>query len=201
MDYTVHGILHTRILEWVAFPFSRGSSQPRDRTQVSRIAGGFFNNWATRFSLLIFGDFPVIVLLVISSLIPLWSQIRLYDFCFFKLAEVYFISQNVVCLGECFVCAWEECASCCCWTKQTASASFVQLMGSVERECVLPDFSACSICPFLLEGCWSVECSCDFGFIYFSSQFFQILSKVVWYPVVRCTHVGPCYGMPFLQLT
>ena len=42
MDCRVHGILQTRILEWVAFPFSRGSSQPRDRTQVSRIAGGFF---------------------------------------------------------------------------------------------------------------------------------------------------------------
>ena len=39
MDYTVHGILQTRILEWVAFPFSRGSSQTRDRTQVSHIAG------------------------------------------------------------------------------------------------------------------------------------------------------------------
>jgi len=38
MDYTVHGILKARILEWVAFPFSRGSSQPRDQTQVSRIA-------------------------------------------------------------------------------------------------------------------------------------------------------------------
>ena len=42
MDYTVHGILQARILEWVAFPFSRGSFQPRDRTQVSCIAGGFF---------------------------------------------------------------------------------------------------------------------------------------------------------------
>ena len=30
MDYTVHGILQARILEWVAFPFSRGSFQPRD---------------------------------------------------------------------------------------------------------------------------------------------------------------------------
>ena len=48
MDYIVHGILHARILELVAFPFSRGSSQPRDRTQVSRIAGGFFTSWATR---------------------------------------------------------------------------------------------------------------------------------------------------------
>ena len=44
MDYTVHGILQATILEWVAFPFSRGSSQPSDRTQVSRIAGGFFTS-------------------------------------------------------------------------------------------------------------------------------------------------------------
>ena len=39
MDYTVHGKLQARILEWVAIPFSRGSSQPRDWTQVSHIAG------------------------------------------------------------------------------------------------------------------------------------------------------------------
>ena len=39
---SVHGILQARILEWVAMPFSRGSSQPRDRTQVSCMAGGFF---------------------------------------------------------------------------------------------------------------------------------------------------------------
>ena len=32
MDYTVHGILQARILEWVVFPFSRGSSQPRNQT-------------------------------------------------------------------------------------------------------------------------------------------------------------------------
>ena len=63
MDHTVHGILLARILEWVscilypvssiledtgAFPFSRGSSQPRDQTQVFRIAGGFFTSWAIR---------------------------------------------------------------------------------------------------------------------------------------------------------
>ena len=46
--YTVHGILQARILEWVAYPFSRGSSGPRNQTGVSRIAGGFFTNWATR---------------------------------------------------------------------------------------------------------------------------------------------------------
>ena len=38
MDYIIHGILQARILEWVAVLFSRGSSQSRDRTQVSRIA-------------------------------------------------------------------------------------------------------------------------------------------------------------------
>ena len=40
--YTVHGIFQARILEWAAFPFSRGSSQPRDQTQISRISSRFF---------------------------------------------------------------------------------------------------------------------------------------------------------------
>ena len=44
VDYTIHGIPQARILEWVAFPFSKGSSQCRDRTQVSHIAGGFFTS-------------------------------------------------------------------------------------------------------------------------------------------------------------
>ena len=53
MDYSppgssVHGILQARILEWVAIFFSRVSSQPRDRTQVSCNAGRRFNLWATR---------------------------------------------------------------------------------------------------------------------------------------------------------
>ena len=48
MDYTVHGILQARILEWVAVPFSRGSYQSKDWTQVSCIAGGLFTSWATK---------------------------------------------------------------------------------------------------------------------------------------------------------
>jgi len=53
MDYSppgssVHGILQARILEWVAIPFSRGSSWCRDQTQVSCTAGGFFTTWATK---------------------------------------------------------------------------------------------------------------------------------------------------------
>ena len=45
---SVHRILQARILEWVAMPSSRGSSQLRDQTQVSRIAGRFFTSWAAR---------------------------------------------------------------------------------------------------------------------------------------------------------
>ena len=48
MHYTVHGILQARILEWVAIPLSRESSQPMNQIQVSHNAGGFFTSWATR---------------------------------------------------------------------------------------------------------------------------------------------------------
>ena len=44
-----------RILEWVAYPFSRESSWPRDRTRVSGIAGTFFTSWATRYIMLHMG--------------------------------------------------------------------------------------------------------------------------------------------------
>ena len=44
---SVHGILQARVLEWIAVPFSRGSSQPRNRNWVSCIAGRFFTNWGT----------------------------------------------------------------------------------------------------------------------------------------------------------
>ena len=48
VDYTIHGDLQARILEWVAVSFSRGSSQPRDQIQVFHIAGGFFTSFAIR---------------------------------------------------------------------------------------------------------------------------------------------------------
>ena len=53
MDYSlpgssVHGIFQARVREWVAISFSRGSSQPRDRTRISRTAGRRFTVWATR---------------------------------------------------------------------------------------------------------------------------------------------------------
>ena len=63
VDCIVHGILQARILEWVAIPFSRGSSQPRDWTQVSCIAGGFSTSWATREAHI----FPAIILFALFS--------------------------------------------------------------------------------------------------------------------------------------
>ena len=50
---SVRGILQARILQWVAIPFSRGSSQARDPTQASCIAGGFFTARTTRESLVL----------------------------------------------------------------------------------------------------------------------------------------------------
>ena len=49
----------SRILEWVAFPFSKGSSQPRDQTQVSLISGRFFISWDTREALEYWSGYPI----------------------------------------------------------------------------------------------------------------------------------------------
>ena len=46
--FSDHGIFQARVLEWVAISFSRESSQPRDRTRVSRIVGRRFTIWAIR---------------------------------------------------------------------------------------------------------------------------------------------------------
>ena len=58
----IHGILQATILGWVAMPSSsRGSPQARDRTQVSRIAGGFFIRWATRVCIYVYVYIHVII--------------------------------------------------------------------------------------------------------------------------------------------
>ena len=75
-DFSVHGILQARILEWVAIPFSRGSSQPRDRTRVSCIAGRFSIIWAAREA-------------------PHWKAIALKISLHLKqFRDVYFISET-----------------------------------------------------------------------------------------------------------
>ena len=56
---SVHGVYQAAILEWVIISFSRGSSWPRDRTQVSHIADRFFSVWATREALLLWRYFSI----------------------------------------------------------------------------------------------------------------------------------------------
>ena len=83
MQCTVHGIFQAGILEWVAFPFSRGSSQHRDQTQISCITG--FTSWATREAQWsrsrCFYGIPLLSLLI-------WSLVPLSFLSFFKI-EVY----------------------------------------------------------------------------------------------------------------
>ena len=74
---SVPGILQARILEWVAIPFSRGSSQPRGRTQVSCIAGRFFTNRGTREAPF---TFTITYLLQISFLSASWAFYALSPF-------------------------------------------------------------------------------------------------------------------------
>ena len=68
----IHGIFQSRILEWVAIPVSKGSSQCRDWTQVSHIAGGF-TSWATRESLAVKSIHKVYVLVFVY--VYTWSFI------------------------------------------------------------------------------------------------------------------------------
>ena len=67
---SIHGILQTRILEWVAISFSRGSSWHRDPTQVSDIAGRHFNLWATRDMSKVYSKSPFWMLLYKSHGTP-----------------------------------------------------------------------------------------------------------------------------------
>ena len=71
MDCTVRGILQARILEWVAVPFFKGSSQPRDLTQVSCIAGRFYTSWATR-------EAPPTLSFVVFLITAILTEVRWY---------------------------------------------------------------------------------------------------------------------------
>ena len=85
--FTVHSFLQARILEWVAIPFSRGSSQPRDRTQGSHIAGGFFTSWASREAQINMLVTPKFLFLVLT----LWTP---------ETCTTGHLTFPLVCLGE-----------------------------------------------------------------------------------------------------
>ena len=92
MDYTVHGILQARILEWVAFSFSRGSSQTKNQTQVSHITGGFFYQLSHKGSIS-HEDFPTSVSLSEESAMANSSENAHW-------IQIYWINKNVKVLGK-----------------------------------------------------------------------------------------------------
>ena len=110
MDYrppgsSVHGIFQARILQWAAAPFSRGSSQPRDWTLVSRIASRFFSilaNWEWfYFFCLILHRFPFFYSFQISIIFTMFFE----DFYFVSdhgsnlkwLPVVYINIETIIC--------------------------------------------------------------------------------------------------------
>ena len=90
MDYTIHGILQARILEWVAFPFSKGSSQPRDWTQVSHIAGRFFTSWQSMRSQRVGHGWAAFTLQTFCELISILDTFIL-SFFFYLISSRYVI--------------------------------------------------------------------------------------------------------------
>ena len=109
------GIHHSRILEWVATPFSRGSSQPRDQTQVSHNARGFFTDWATGEAL--WDDYMVFISQLVNMVYHIdwfayieksfhpWDKPRLvmvYDFFLLK----FYVFTLQYCIG--FAIHWHD---------------------------------------------------------------------------------------------
>ena len=76
--FSIHGILQASILEWVAIPFSRGSSQPRNQTRVSCFTGRFFTIWVTweadTSTLQAYSHHTINILLAKASWIPVQHQ-------------------------------------------------------------------------------------------------------------------------------
>ena len=114
MAYIVHGILQARILEWVAFPVSRESSQPRDWIQVSCNAGGFFTIWATR-------EYFIEQCKILGSQCFPWKTKHTFFHCHLvsKVAD----EKSV---GLWFCCLWNE-TSCHVWKPVSQSLYFQSL--------------------------------------------------------------------------
>ena len=115
---SVHGILQARILKWVAMPFSRGSSWPRNRTRVSCIAGSFLTDWAMRESFT--HIYPLYFQIHIPNLSPFYclsSSTHRYN-----LWTVYHSSSNLA--SQEFIChtvITEMFKIDICWTFKTFS--------------------------------------------------------------------------------
>ena len=103
---SVHGILQTRLLEWVAISFSKGSFLPRDRTQVSHIAGRCFNLWATKEQLNTYLDIVVQSLSCVQFFVTPWTAAHQASLSFaisqrllkLRSIELLILSNHLICL-------------------------------------------------------------------------------------------------------
>ena len=91
VHYTAHWIFQARILESEAFLFSRGSSQPRDWTQISHIAGGFFIIWTTREALKYDIKFKILYFKILDILNITWYP---YTFVHGHYLNIIFLATN-----------------------------------------------------------------------------------------------------------
>ena len=82
--FSIHGIFQARILDWVAISFSRGSSRPRDWTQVSHIAGRCFTIWAIREGLVMHIYIYTHIYIYIHTHTHIYIYIYLHFFGFFS---------------------------------------------------------------------------------------------------------------------
>ena len=117
---SVHGILQARILEWVTISFSRGSSWPRDWTQVSHIGGRRFNLWATReawiksstsfflFWAVPFPDQGLNLCLLHEALLKAWSLFIFFERWYHFLKSIFKLENNCFqwCVGFCHTTRW-----------------------------------------------------------------------------------------------
>ena len=132
MGPTAHGILQAIILLWTAFPFSSGSSQPRNRTQVSHIPGRFFTSWATR-------ETHKILMCLFSyqskSIYATWAQ------------------WQIICLQmqeaqETWINDWARTRACACTHARTHTHTHthgIQVTYCNPMDCSLPGSSVCGI--------------------------------------------------------
>ena len=107
---SVHGILQARILEWVVILFSKGSSQPRDRTQVSCIAGRFITVLATREALWRWNQI-ILPLLKILPWILLCTENKIQHLGWPKHPECFFHLISLVYPDHCHKLNWPHCSS------------------------------------------------------------------------------------------
>ena len=119
---SIHSIFQTRVLEWVAISFSRGSSQPRDRTQVSCITGRCFTLWATRESLVTpLPEADCLSLLLQGSL----NRIKSYSFTLERKGELFPAWKNILEPEEMVVSFWR--GMCDSWWERWLHPAFWNL--------------------------------------------------------------------------